>query len=204
MTRLIKEKLRALGVGLVMLPAVAGVAQTAPEHQSAEHHSSAAHQALMAQLGGKTIAAATPQELGRAVRQAIQANPKLAKALVHDVYSQLGVNDGRKALAVIDAVQSVVPASELAQYVRIAVEALSTQVVDGEGMTVRMVIGPLLTNEAAALEPSEATAISNAVGSLFSSAGGGGAAPLNLQGPAGVSNPANFSNSGGSVNSPSS
>jgi hypothetical protein len=71
------------------------------------------------------------------------------------------------------------------------------------GLSVRSVLGPLIAQEAAALDPSEATAIANAVGSLFSGAGGG-PAPLNFQGPAGVSNPANFSNSGGSVNSPSS
>jgi hypothetical protein len=201
MTKPIKDNLRALGVGLAMLPAVANVAQGAPGSNSAANQ---AVSSVISNLGtGKTIATATPQELASAVKQAIQANPKHAKAIVRGVFSQLGANDGRKALAVIDAVQSVVPAGELAGLVRAAVEALSTQSADGTGLSVRSILGPLITQEAAALDPSEATAIANAVGSILSSAGGG-PAPINFQGPGGVSNPANVSNSGGSVNSPSS
>jgi hypothetical protein len=197
MTKPIKDNLRALGMSLALLPALANVAQGAPAHDST------AHRALISQLAGKIIANATPQELARAVKQAIRANPKLAKAIVHEVFSQLGANDSRKALAVMEAVQSVVPASELAGLVQVAVEALSTESAGGSGLSVRSVLGPLITQEAAALDPSEATAIANAVGSILSSAGSG-PAPINFQGPGGVSNPANFSNSGGSVNSPSS
>lgn len=202
MTKLIKDNLCALGVGLAMLPALANVTQAEPAHESAVHRSPA-HQALMAQLAGKTVATATPQELAQAVKRAIQANPKLAKAIVKGVFSQLGANDGRKASAVIDAVASVVPAGDLAGLVRAAVEALPAESAGGSGLSVRSVLGPLITQEATALAPSEANAIANAVGSLISSAGGGPGA-INFQGPGGVSNPANFSNSGGSVNSPSS
>jgi hypothetical protein len=202
MTKPIKDKLRVLGVGLAMLPALANVAQAEPAPKSAVHHS-AAHQALISQLAGKTIATATPQELASAVKQAIKANPKLAKAIVKAVFSQLGVNDSRKALAVIDAVQSVVPAADLAGLVRAAVEALPAESAGGSGVSVRSVLGPLVTQEASALAPSQATAIATAVGSILSS-GGGGPASINFQGPAGVSNPANSSNSSGSVNSPSS
>lgn len=197
MTKPIKDNLRALGLGLAMLPALANVAQAEPAPERA------AHQALVTQLAGKTIATATPQELARAVKEAIRANPKLAKAIVKSVFSQLGGKDSAKALAVIAAVQSVVPAGELAGLVRAAVEALSTQSADGTGLSARSVLGPLITQEAASLDPSEANAIVDAVRSILSSAGNG-PAPINFQGPGGVTNPANFSNSGGSVNSPSS
>jgi hypothetical protein len=201
MTKSIKDNLCALGVGLAMLPALANVGQGAPASNSAVNR---AMSSVISNLGtGRTIATATPQELASAVKQAIKANPKLAKAIVKGVFSQLGANDSRKALAVIDAVQSVVPAGDLAGLVRAAVEALSTQSANGSGLSVQAILGPLITQEAAALAPSEATAIANAVGSMLSS-GGGGPGSNNFQGPAGVSNPANFSNSGGSVNSPSS
>ena len=212
MTKPIKDNLRALGLGLAMLPSLANVAQAEPAHEpnrhesatrdSAEHHS-AAHQALMSQLGGKTVATATSAELATAVRKAIKHNPKLAKAIVKAVFSQLSATDSAKAGALISAIQSVVPAGELAGLVQAAVEALSTQSADGTGLSARAVLGPLITQEAASLAPAQAGAIANAVSSMLSSAGGGPGA-INFQGPGGVSNPANFSNSGGSVNSPSS
>jgi hypothetical protein len=201
MTKPIKDNLRALGLGLAMLPSLANMAQAAPASNSAANQ---AVSLVTSQLGmGKTIATATPQELASAVKQAIKANPKLAKAIVKGVFSQLGSKDSAKALAVIAAVQSVVPAGELAGLVQAAVEALSTQSADGTGLSARAVLGPLITQEAASLAPAQAGAIANAVSSMLSSAGGGPGA-INFQGPGGVSNPANFSNSGGSVNSPSS
>jgi hypothetical protein len=206
MTKPIKDNLRALGLGLAMLPALANEAQAAPASNSPANHGASL---VTSKLGaGKTIATATPQELASAVKQAIHADPKQAKAIVKGVFSQLRSKDSAKALAVIDAVQAAVAAGdlkagELPGLVRAAVEALSTQGADGTGLSARSVLGPLITQEAAALVPSEATAIANAVGSILSSAGGG-PAPINFQGPGGVSNPANFSNSSGSVNSPSS
>lgn len=198
MTKSIKDNLCALGVGLAMLPAVANVAQGAPPSHAA------GIQAVTSKLGtGKSIATATPQELASAVKQAIRANPKMAKAIVQAVFSQLGGKDGPKALAVIAAVQSAVPAGDLAGLVRAAVEALSTESAGSSGLSVRALIGTLVMDEAAALDPTAAAAIANAVGSLLSS-GGNGPAPINFQGPGNVTNPANSSNSSGSVNSPSS
>jgi hypothetical protein len=201
MTKPIKGNLCALGVGLAMLPALANVAWGAPASNSAANQ---AVSAVTSQLApGKTIATATPQQLAKAVKEALRANPTQAKAIVQAVFSQLGGKDGSKALAVIAAVQSVVSAGDLAGLVRAAVEALSTQSAGASSLSVRALIGTLITEEASALAPTEASAIANAVHFLLSSAGDG-PAPLSFQGPGGGSNPANFSNSGGSVISPSS
>ena len=213
MIKPITDNLRALGVGLALLPALVNVAQAEPAHESNKHesatrdsaeHHSAAHQALMSQLGGKTVATATPAELATAVKKAIKNNPRLAKAIVKAVFSQLSATDSEKAGALIKAIKSVVPPGDLAGLVQAAVEALSTQSANGSGLSVRAVLGPLIAQQAATLAPSQANAIMTAVSSIFSSANGGGAGGMGFQGPGGVSNPANSSNSSGSVNSPSS
>jgi hypothetical protein len=197
MTKPIKDHLCALSVGLAMLPALANVAQGAPAPNAA------ANQAVISQLAGKSVASAKPQELANAVKQAIRANPTQAKNIVRAVFSQLGAKDRAKARAVMHAVAAVAPPGDLAGLVQAAVEALSTESAGGSGLSARSALGTVIAQEASALVPSEARAIANAVGSLFSSSGGGGGAPGSFQGPGNVSNPANFSNTGGSVNSPS-
>ena len=201
MTEPSKNNWCSLGVSLAWLAALADVAQAAPASNPAAPQ---ALRSVASRLApGKTVATATPQELANAVRETLRANPAQAKAIVRAVFSQLGGQDGPKALALIAAVQAVVPAGALAGLLRAAIEALSTQGAGASGLSVRTLIGTLIAEEASRLAPAEAAAIANAVRSMLSPAGDG-PAPLSFQGPGGGSNPANFSNSGGRVNSPSS
>jgi hypothetical protein len=110
---------------------------------------------------GVTIKSSTPAQLAAAVKTAIRAHPKQAKAIVAYVFSQFTAADLAKASAVIGAIIAAVPADEVAALVAVAIGSLSAAI---------------------------------------------GAAPpgptTQLLGPGGVTNPANFSNTTGAVNSP--
>jgi hypothetical protein len=146
---------------------------------------------------GVTIKTSTPAQLAAAVKAAIRAHPKQAKAIVAYVFSQFTAADLAKASAVIDAIISVVPADEVAALVALAIGSLSATVDPATGQSAQSALASAITQEAIADDPALASAIMAAIG----------AAPppgqaTQLLGPGGVTNPANFSNTTGAVNSP--
>jgi hypothetical protein len=186
-----------LAVGLAVLTASAKAAQGTPASNFL------ANQLVASRLpSGKTMADAEPAELAAVVREALRANPTLAGAIVGQVFSHFQVNDSRKALAGIDAVASVVPASELPGVVRAAVSALPAKVEASTGLCARSVLGQLIAQEASTLSPARAYAIAEAVRALIWSASHGKG--FDFHGPGGSDHPANHWNCGGPINSPSS
>jgi hypothetical protein len=145
---------------------------------------------------GVTIKSSTPAQLAAAVKAAIRAHPKQAKAIVAYVFSQFTAADLAKALAVIDAIIAAVPADEVAGLIKIAIGSLSTTIDPATGQSAQSALTSAITQEAIADDPALASAILAAIG----------AAPpgpaTQLLGPGGVTNPANFSNTTGAVNSP--
>ena len=145
---------------------------------------------------GVTIKTSTPVQLAAAVKAAIKTHPKQAKAIVAYVFSQFTAADLAKASAVIDAIISVVPADEVAALVALAIGSLSATVDPATGQSAQSALASAITQEAIADDPALASAILAAIG----------AAPpgpaTQLLGPGGVTNPANFSNTTGAVNSP--
>lgn len=145
---------------------------------------------------GVTVRSATPIQLAAAVKAAIKAHPKQAKAIVKYAFSQLTDDDGAKALALIDAIILVVPDDEVAGLIKIAIESLSTTIDPQTGRSARSALVSLIMQEAIADDPGLASALLAAIG---------GSVPgttTQLLGPGGVTNPANFSNTSGPVNSP--
>ena len=145
---------------------------------------------------GVTVQSATPAQLAAAVKAAIKAHPKQAKAIVSYVFSQLTAADGAKALAVIDAIISAVPADEVAALIRIAIGSLSTTPDPQTGQSAQTALASLITQRALADDPSLTSAILAAIGAAPSGSN------FQIMGPGNVTNPANFSNSTGTVNSP--
>jgi hypothetical protein len=145
---------------------------------------------------GVTVRTSTCDELPPAVKAAIRAHPKQAKAIVRYVFSQFTDADKCKALAVIDAINSAVPADEVADVIKVAIGSLSATVDPQTGLSAQLALASLVTQQAIADNPSLASAI----------VAGIGAAPpgpaSQLSGPGGVTNPANFSNTSGAVISP--
>jgi hypothetical protein len=129
---------------------------------------------------GVTVRTSTCDELPPAVKAAIRAHPKQAKAIVRYVFSQFTDADKCKALAVI----------------KVAIGSLSATVDPQTGLSAQLALASLVTQQAIADNPSLASAI----------VAGIGAAPpgpaSQLSGPGGVTNPANFSNTSGAVISP--
>src|SRR5271156_3304963 len=74
---------------------------------------------------GVTIKTSTPTQLAAAVKAAIRAHPKQAKEIAAYVFSQFTAADLAKALAVIDAIISAVPADEVAALVAVAIGSLA-------------------------------------------------------------------------------
>jgi len=145
---------------------------------------------------GVTIKSSTPAQLAAAVKAAIRAHPKQAKGIVAYVFSQFTAADLAKASAVIDAIIAAVPADEVAGLIKIAIGSLSTTIDPTTGQSAQSALTSAITQEAIADDPALASAILAAIG----------AAPpgpaTQLLGPGGVTNPANFSNTTGAVNSP--
>jgi hypothetical protein len=144
---------------------------------------------------GVTIKTTSPAQLAAAVKSAIRAHPKQAKAIVAYVFSQFTAADLAKASAVIDAIISAVPADEVAALVAVAIGSLSATIDPATGQSAQSALASAITQEAIADDPALASAILAAIG----------AAPpgpaTQLLGPGGVTNPANFSNTTGAVNS---
>jgi hypothetical protein len=145
---------------------------------------------------GVTIKSSTPVQLAAAVKAAIRAHPKQAKAIVAYVFSQFTVADSAKALAVIDAIISTVPEDEVAVLIKVAIDSLSETIDPQTGQSPRSVLASVITQEAIADDPGLASAILAAIGAAP------GGPTTQLLGPGNVSNPANFSNTNGAVNSP--
>jgi hypothetical protein len=145
---------------------------------------------------GVTMKSATPAQLAAAVKAAITAHPKQAKAIVRYVFSEFTAADRAKALAVIDAVISVVPETEVAGLIKVAIGSLSATVDPQTGQSAQLALASVITEQAIADDPSLTTAILAAIG-----AAAPGSGSQNL-GPGNVTNPANFSNTSGAVNSP--
>lgn len=184
-----------LAVGLTLLVALANGAQGTPAPNPS------ANQLVASQLSpGKTIADAEPAELATAVKEAVRANPTQTGAIVSQVFSRFQVSDSRKALAGIDAVASMVPASELPGVVRAAVSALPARVDATTGLCARSVLGQLIAQEASTVFPARAYAIANAVRTLIWLAAHGKG--IDFHGPGDCDNPANHCNSGGHATSP--
>jgi hypothetical protein len=145
---------------------------------------------------GVTVRTSTCDELPPAVKAAIRAHPKQAKAIVRYVFSQFTDADKCKALAVIDAINSSVPKDEFAGLVAVAIGSLSATVDPQSGQSALLALASLVTQQAIADDPALASAILAAIGGAPPGPASG------LSGPGGVTNPANFSNTTGPVNSP--
>jgi len=145
---------------------------------------------------GVTVHSSTPAQLAAAIKAAIRAHPEQGKAIVSYVFSQFTAADSAKALAVIDAIISAVPENEVAALVAVAIGSLSATVDPQTGQSAQSVLTSLIPQEAIADDPALTSAILAAIG----------AAPpgpaTQLLGPGNVTNPANFSNTTGSVTSP--
>src|SRR6476659_4167121 len=94
---------------------------------------------------GVTIQSATPAQLAAAVKAAIKAHPRQAKAIVSAVFSQLTAADSAKALALIDAIISAVPESEVAGLISVAIGSLSNTVDPQTGQSAQTVLASLIT-----------------------------------------------------------
>jgi hypothetical protein len=147
---------------------------------------------------GVTIQSSTPAQLAAAVKAAILAHPKQAKAIVAHVFSQFTAADQAKALAVIDAIVSTVPADEVAALVALAIGSLSAAVDPQTGQSAQTALASAITQEAIADDPALSSAILAAIGAAPPAA----SAANQLLGPGGVTNPANFANTTGPVTSP--
>jgi hypothetical protein len=145
---------------------------------------------------GVTIQSATAAQLAAAVKAAIKAHPKQAKAIVAYVFSQFTDADRAKALAVIDAIIGSVPADEVAGLIKVAIESLSLTIHPQTGLSAQSALASMIAQEAIAIDPGLVSEIFAAFGAALPGPG------TQLLGPGGVTNPANFSNTSGSVNSP--
>jgi hypothetical protein len=183
------RQLWAMALGLIFLAFSVGMAQAQTDSRVNRWVASNLPQ-------GVTIKSATAVQLATAVKAAIRAHPKQAKAIVAYVFSQFTAGDSAKALAVIDAIISAVPEDEVAGLIKVAIGSLSVTIDPQTGLSAQSVLSPVVTQEAIADDPGLAPAILAAIGSAP-------AGPTTqLLGPGNVSNPANFSNTTGPVNSP--
>jgi hypothetical protein len=182
------RQLWATALGLMFLAFSAGMAQAQTDSRVNRWVTSNLPQ-------GVTIKSATAVQLAAAVKAAIQAHPKQAKAIVAYVFSQFTAADSARALAVIDAIISAVPEDEVAGLIKVAIGSLSLAIDPQTGQSAQSALASVITQEAIADDPGLAGAILVAIG----------AAPpgqtTQLLGPGNVSNPANFSNTSGAVNS---
>lgn len=152
---------------------------------------------------GVTVRLTNCEELPPAVKAAIRVHPKEAKAIVRYVFSQFTDADKCKALAVIDAIISSapkdgVPKDEVPALIAVAIGSLSATIDPQTGQSALLALTSPITQQAIADDPSLASAILSAIGAAPPA--GPATQPLG-PGPGGVTNPANFSNTTGPVNS---
>jgi hypothetical protein len=183
------RQLCALAIGLLLLALSDGSAQAQTERVVKGWVTSNLPQ-------GVTVQSATSAQLAAAVKAAIQAHRKQAKTIVRYVFSEFTAGDSAKALAVIDAIISAVPEDEVGGLIKVAIGSLSATVDPQTGQSAQLVLTALITQEAIADDPLLTSAILAAIG-----AAPPGPATQAL-GPGNVTNPANFSNTSGTVNSP--
>jgi hypothetical protein len=184
------RRLRAIALGLMILAFSAEISHSQTD--------STVNGWLTSYLPrGVTIQSATCLQLTEAVKAALRAHPKQAKAIVSFVSAHLTAADKCKALALIDAIISIVPPDEVADLTKIAIGSLSAVVDPETGQSAQSALTAAITQQAIADDPALASLILAAIGS--SSAGQG---TQSFGGPGNVTNPANFSNTSGAVNSP--
>jgi hypothetical protein len=183
------RQLWAIAAGLIFVAVLAASA-------NAQTGSTVNHWLISNLPHGVTVQSATPAQLAAAVKAAIRAHPKQAKAIVAYVFSHFTAGDRAKALAVVDAIISAVPEDEVAGLIMVAIGSLSAAVDPQTGQSAQSVLASLITQEALADDPALTSAMLAAIG----------AAPpgpaTQLLGPGSVTNPANFSNTTGPVVSP--
>jgi hypothetical protein len=147
---------------------------------------------------GVTVKTSTCAELPTAVVAAMRAHPQHAKAIIRYVFSQFIPTDNCKALGVLDAMISSFPKGEIAGLIAVGIGSLSATVNPDTGQSALLALSSLLTERAIADDPALGSALLAAIGA----AAPGQQGLLQSSGPGGVTNPANFSNTSGSVNSP--
>jgi hypothetical protein len=105
---------------------------------------------------GTKIEQATPEELGRATKTAMESHNQLSEEIVKFVFCSLKAHDGEKGEAVIRSVISVISAKTVPNFIRIAVRA-------------RPSLAATVANTAVILVPEKAEQISRAVASVVCS-----------------------------------
>lgn len=191
---LVRRQFRAITIALIFLSVSAG-------NVGAQTESTVERRVVSSSITsnlppGVTIRSSNPAQLAAAVKASIRAHPKQAKAIVAYVFSQFTDGDKDKALALINAIISVVPADEVADLIKIAIGSLSAVVDPQTGQSAQSALAAAITQQAIADDPALASVILAAIGAAAPGPG------PQFQGPGNVTNPANFSNTSGSVNSP--
>ena len=105
---------------------------------------------------GTKIEQATPEELGRATKTAMESHNEQSEEIVKFVFCSLKGHDGEKGEAVIRSVISVISAKTVPNFIRIAVRA-------------RPSLAATVANTAVILVPEKAKQISRAVASVVCS-----------------------------------
>ncbi len=147
---------------------------------------------------GVTVRTSTCARLPSAVVAAMRAHPQQAKAIGRSVFSQFTATDHCKALAVVDAMIASLPKDEIAGLIAVGVGSLSTKVDPATGQSALLALSAPITERAIADDPALGSALLAAIGN----AAPGHGLQTTIAGPGGVTNPANFSNTSGPVNSP--
>lgn len=148
---------------------------------------------------GVTVQTASCGQLPPAAIAAIRAHPQEAKAIVRSVFSRFATTDNCKALAVMDAMIASLPKDEVAGLIAVGVGSLSAKVDPVTGQSALLALSALITERAIADDPALGSALLAAIGAAAPGQGPGQG--LQSAGPGGVTNPANFSNTTGPVNS---
>ena len=187
---LVRRQLRAIPLALIFFAVLAG-------NVSAQTDRTVAGWVVSFLPKGVTAKTSTCGELPTAVIAAIRAHPQQAKAIVRYVFSQFIAADNCKALGVLDAMISSLPTDKVAALIAVGIGSLSATVDPATGQSALLALSALITERAIADDPALGSALLAAIG-----AAAPGPQELQSGGPGGVTNPANFSNTTGPVNSP--
>ena len=115
-----------------------------------------------------TIQSATPQQLSKAIRGAIRANPSRSIAIVARVFQSLGSEDKAKAAAAITAALMATPGTEILAIVRAAAAANPALAPTVAATAAQLFprIAAAISRAAAEAAPGEARAIALAVAAI--------------------------------------
>jgi hypothetical protein len=115
-----------------------------------------------------TIQSATPQQLSKAIRGAIRANPSRSIAIVARVFQSLGSEDKAKAAAAITAALMATPGTEILAIVRAAAGANPALAPTVAATAAQLFprIAAAISRAAAEAAPGEARAIALAVAAI--------------------------------------